>query len=71
MAVGVPVILPHQYEPLFGKAAIYAEPHQVIDIIRRLMDNKQGYMHQVQMAWEYVGNNFGYQKHYDRIMCTV
>lgn len=71
MAVGVPVILPHQYEPLFGKAAIYAEPHQVIDIIRRLMDNEQGYMHQVQMAWEYVGNNFGYQKHYDRIMCTV
>jgi hypothetical protein len=67
MAVGVPVILPHHYEPLFGEAAVYAEPHEVQDKVKFLMDNDQVYMNQVQMAWEYVEGSFGYGQHYRRL----
>lgn len=68
MAVGVPVIIPPQYEELFGDAAIYAEPEEVQRTIEYIMQNKEVYDSYVKKAWDYVESQFGYTKHASRLM---
>ncbi len=67
MAVGVPVIIPPNYESLFGEAAIYATPDQVKAKIDELMNDEQYYQSQVSKAHEYVEKHFGYSKHASRL----
>lgn len=67
MAVGVPVIIPHTYQELFGEAAIYAEPAEVQGKIDELMRDADYYQSQVEKANEYVEKNFGYAKHAERL----
>ncbi|OLO42337.1 glycosyl transferase family A [Alkalihalophilus pseudofirmus] len=67
MAVGVPVIIPPNYEDLFGEAAIYAEPHEVKDKIGQLMNDAEYYDAQVRKAHAYVEKQFGYSKHAFRL----
>ncbi|MBU9712949.1 glycosyltransferase [Evansella tamaricis] len=67
MAVGVPVIISPEYKNLFGEAAIYAEPHEVKPKIRELMKDDRFYRSQVEAAFKYVEENFGYTKHAKRI----
>src|SRR5699024_577718 len=50
MAVGVPVIIPHNYELLFGEAAIYADSDEVQDKINMLMNDDTIYQAQVEKA---------------------
>ncbi|MDE5415816.1 glycosyltransferase [Alkalihalobacterium chitinilyticum] len=67
MAVGVPVIIPPSYEPLFGDAAIYAEPHEVLTKVDEIMSDREAYERQVETAQVYVENHFGYTKHASRL----
>ena len=67
MAVGLPVFLPHVYQPLFGEAALYAEPHELQQRVRELMADPDAYARQVDVAHEYVRRHFGYQAHGVRI----
>ncbi|WP_237718731.1 glycosyltransferase [Alkalibacillus haloalkaliphilus] len=67
MAVGVPVILPPVFEPVFKEAAIYAETDEVLSIVDQLMADDEMYENQVNIALEYVEKHFGYQKHADRL----
>ncbi|OLO42433.1 glycosyl transferase family A [Alkalihalophilus pseudofirmus] len=67
MAVGVPVIIPPNYEELFGEAAIYAEIDEVQPKIDELMSNDEAYQAQVEKAHEYVELHFGYTKHASRL----
>jgi hypothetical protein len=67
MAVGVPVILPYSYKPLFGAAALYAEPADVRAEIDRLMADDARYEKQVARARRYVEAAFGYSKHLARL----
>lgn len=67
MAVGVPVILPYEYQSLFKGAAIYAEPHEVKEKIQQLLVDKTFYDNQVNFAWKFVEENFGYTNHEFRI----
>ncbi len=67
MAVGVPVILPPSYEKLFGEAAIYASANEVLDKINDLMTDEKAYQAQVEKAFAYVEENFGYTKHAQRL----
>lgn len=67
MAVGIPVILPHDYYDLFKDAAIYAYPHEVKDKIGKLLRDKKTYQDQVNRAVNYVEENFGYTMHANRI----
>lgn len=67
MAVGVPVILPHSYAHLFGEAAIYAEPFEVNSKVEQLMTNQSYYNSQVETAYKYLENSFGYPQHLIRI----
>lgn len=67
MAVGVPVILPHRYQDLFGDAAIYAEPHEVTDIVDNICADPSLYKDQVKRAYNYLDHHFGYSKHASRL----
>lgn len=67
MAVGVPVIIPPNYETLFGEAAIYADPEEVQDKIQTLMNDDEAYQLQVEKALTYVETHFGYSKHASRL----
>lgn len=67
MATGVPVILPYQYQPLFEDAAIYAEPYEVLDKVQALMNDDNYYQQQVERAWNYVEDKFGYTMHLKRV----
>src|SRR5690625_314297 len=67
MAVGVPVIIPPNYQALFGDAAIYAEAHEVKSKIHQLMHDDYAYQAQVEKAQTYVEKHFGYSKHASRI----
>ncbi|GEN44230.1 glycosyltransferase [Alkalibacillus haloalkaliphilus] len=67
MSVGIPVILPPIYKPVFGEAAIYVEWPDVQKTILDLMDNPEWYDQQVQTAFHYVERTFGYSLHHNRI----
>jgi glycosyltransferase involved in cell wall biosynthesis len=67
MAVGVPVIIPPNYQELFGEAAIYAEPNEVTRKIDQLMEDREAYQAQVERAQAYVEKHFGYSKHASRL----
>jgi|GEM_PF-1854388 len=67
MAVGVPVILPYNYEKLFRNAAIYASPNDVVSIVEELVADEDRYMAHVRNAWAFVDANFGYKLHVSRI----
>ncbi|MED3646440.1 glycosyltransferase [Halalkalibacterium halodurans] len=67
MAAGVPVIVPHEYEKLFGEAAIYAEINEVQEKVMELMADDEYYQNQVEKALIYVENQFGYSQHAARL----
>lgn len=67
MAVGLPVFLPPHFEPLFGEAAIYAEPQELQQRVKALMADADAYARQVNTAHAYVRERFGYAAHAKRI----
>ncbi|WP_424929242.1 FkbM family methyltransferase [Amaricoccus tamworthensis] len=71
MAVGLPVVLPPVYKPLFQDAAVYAEPHEVIGKVRELMGNDVLRARQVARALELVEHRFGYQSHANRVGAII
>ena len=67
MAVGVPVILPEIYKPLFGDAALYATPQTAVEMARKLHADSAAYDAQVVRALESVRNRFSYETHLKRL----
>jgi glycosyltransferase involved in cell wall biosynthesis len=67
MAIGVPVILPTVYQPLFADAALYCSPAAVEETVRGLCANRQAYQDQVRRARAYVEDRFGRQAHLRRL----
>ena len=67
LASGLPVILPRHFEPTFGEAAIYADPHEVQGIIRRLWADREAYERQSTKGIEYVRREFSYATHVERV----
>jgi glycosyltransferase involved in cell wall biosynthesis len=67
MAVGVPVILPYDYQNVFEEAAIYVELEGVKMEIDKLMADRDYYDSQVKIARSYVDRYFGYTRHAERI----
>jgi UDP:flavonoid glycosyltransferase YjiC (YdhE family) len=67
MASGVPAILPPHFRPLFGEAAIYAEPAEVPSVLRRLYADRAGYEEIVARAVASVRARFGYEAHQHRL----
>ncbi|MCU6710424.1 glycosyltransferase [Paenibacillus sp. J5C_2022] len=67
MASGVPVIVPDDYQSLFGEAATYAKPDEVREAIRILMEDGDHYEKQVERALAHVERKFGYSAHLERL----
>lgn len=58
LAAGVPCILPPSFEKLFGDGAIYCEPGEVEDRIRRLMADRAYYLERVEAGKRVVRERF-------------
>lgn len=67
MAVGVPVILPEHYRPVFGDAAIYATPETAIGAARNICADPQRYRDQVALARTLVTARYGHEMHLQRL----
>ncbi|MGD1712189.1 tetratricopeptide repeat protein [Dapis sp. BLCC M172] len=57
MAVGIPVILPHQFKETFGDAALYANPEDVNSRVQQLWLNKSKYLERAKIGREFVKQN--------------
>lgn len=71
MAVGVPVILPEMYRPLFKDSALYALPQTAIELARDLHADPAAYDHHVAKAKTYVRENFSYEMHLARLKASI
>jgi hypothetical protein len=60
MAVGVPVVLPPEFAPTFGDAALYAEPEAVWDRVAALWRDEAAWMAQVERGRAFVRARCGY-----------
>ncbi len=67
MACGKPVILPPQYNILFGDAAIYSTPSNLQQELDNLISNPKYYNEQVKKAEKLIENNFSYKTHINRV----
>lgn len=67
MAVGVPVILPKVYRPLFGEAALYAEPKEVQPLVHELVRSSKAYAERSARSLEFVKSQFSYSAHIERL----
>ena len=67
MASGLPAILPPHFRPLFGDAAIYAEPAEVLSVVSRLYADRAAYEEIVERCLSSVRARFGYQAHQHRL----
>lgn len=71
MAVGLPVILPEVYRPLFGEAALYATPGTAVALARALHADPARYDAQVARARALALERFSYQAHLKRLGRTA
>lgn len=67
MAAGVPAILSHDYEQVFGDAALYCNPQEAINLARQLCESPELYQAQVEKAREFVAKRYGYGLHTERL----
>ena len=59
MARGLPVVLPHRFEALFGPAALYRAPREVLATVRRLWGNPDEYAAQAARGRDFVAARCG------------
>jgi 2-polyprenyl-3-methyl-5-hydroxy-6-metoxy-1,4-benzoquinol methylase len=67
IAAGVPTILPETFSEIFGEAAIYAEPAQVLAVIKRLWGDKEAYAAQVTRGLNFIAANYGIERFGERV----
>jgi hypothetical protein len=67
VASGLPAILPPHFRPLFGDAAIYAEPAEVPSVLGQLYADRRTYEDVVARAETWVRARFGYEAHRHRL----
>lgn len=70
MAVGVPVILPEIYRPLFQDSAIYATPKTAVETARKLHADPAAYEAQADKARRFVAAQFSHEMHIERLQAA-
>lgn len=71
LASGAVAIVPEEYESLFGTACIYAEPHEVQEIIRAYVAGEASYQEQSARGVEFARAKFGHHIHRSRISALI
>jgi hypothetical protein len=67
MAAGAVTILPTHFQTLFGDGAIYAEPHDVRELVRRLHADRRAFLCQSRRGAALVAQRFGPAAHVARL----
>jgi hypothetical protein len=67
MAAGAVTILPSHFQGLFGDGAIYAEPSEVGELVRRLHTDRRAFLRQSRQGSALVGQRFGPAAHVARL----
>ncbi|HYN46630.1 MAG TPA: glycosyltransferase, partial [Allosphingosinicella sp.] len=67
MAMGVPVILPPEFEPTFGPAALYAAPEGVWPLVEQLWRDRAAWEARVAAGRAFVHATCGYEVFAERI----
>lgn len=67
MAVGLPCVMDHRFEELFGPAAVYCSPAEVKGVLERLRTDPDYYAEQAERAIKYVDANFSHQAQLARV----
>ncbi|GHC76880.1 hypothetical protein GCM10007079_13640 [Nocardiopsis terrae] len=67
IAAGLPTLLPHSFEPVFGAAALYTDPAGVRAEVEALMADGERYEHQVERGHEVLRERFGHRTHLRRL----
>jgi hypothetical protein len=71
MAVGVPVILPPQFEKVFGPVATYVQPAEVGAVVREIYGDRERYLRAVEAGRQFVEERFGFDQHRKRLAPLV
>lgn len=66
MASGLPVIVPHHFEPLLKDAALYAQAAEVASVLKRLRD-PETYLDYSMRARAFARDNFSHPIHVERL----
>ena len=67
IAAGCCVILPRYYQPVFGEACLYAEPHEVRDLVNRMQSDPAGFVAFVTRAQDIARERWSYATHIRRL----
>jgi Glycosyltransferase family 28 C-terminal domain len=67
MASGAVAILPPHFEALFADGALYAEPHEVRELVRRLHADRRAFVRQSRRGSALVTQRFGPAAHVERL----
>jgi Glycosyltransferase family 28 C-terminal domain len=67
MASGAVAILPPHFQTLFGDGAIYAEPYEVRELVRRLHADRRAFVRQSGRGPALVAQRFGPAAHVERL----
>ena len=67
MAVGLPCVMEHRFEELFGPAAIYCAHNEVEGVLERLRSDPAYYAEQSRQATSYVDANFSHEAQLARV----
>lgn len=71
IASGCMVILPPYYEPVFGEACIYAEAHEVCDVVAKYWVDEESYVNFVSNAQKIAQRMWSYDTHIERIKALL
>lgn len=71
IAANLVVILPHQYQEVFGEAALYADPSEVSGLISHLHSNPSEYVSQQEKAMKKLNEDFTYEAYVDRVRSLI
>ena len=71
LASGSPTLVPHELSALFEDACIYAEPHEVSEIVHRLYSNRTAYREQTERGQAFIRENFGHRVHRQRVKALI
>ena len=71
IAANLVVILPHQYQEVFGEAALYADPSEVSGLVSRLHSNPSEYVSQQEKAMKKLNEDFTYEAYVERVRSLI
>jgi hypothetical protein len=71
LAVGCVTVLPHRLAGAYGDAAVYCEPHQVPEVVRRYWADPQAYAAQSQSARRWARQHFTPDGYADEVLALL